>query len=254
MDKSKIFICDDFYYGDSTMEKGRKIYYSFHDLPQRTYEAPYTHEYPISKGFSKTELTHLLIAMGTLTIAFSFAFAEGVGGIINGVDLYSVLQVIPLSFFGILTAFFFHELAHRFVARKYNLWAEFRMYPQGLLFALIFGVLFGFVFAIPGAVHIRGQADGIKMGRIAAAGPLTNILIATITFPLYMIFSESFIGTIFGFMCFVNVFLGVFNLIPFGPLDGKKILRWNAIAWAFLLIIGAIIFSLIWPRMPAIIT
>ncbi|ENO12473.1 Peptidase family M50, partial [Thermoplasmatales archaeon SCGC AB-539-C06] len=55
-------------------------------------------------------------------------------------------------------------------------------------------------------------------------------------------------------LCFVNVFLGVFNLIPFGPLDGKKILRWNAIAWAFLLIIGAIIFSLIWPRMPAIIT
>ncbi|EMR73019.1 hypothetical protein MCGE09_00547 [Thaumarchaeota archaeon SCGC AB-539-E09] len=118
MDESKIFICNDFYYGDLTMEKGRKIYHSFHDIPQRTYEAPYAHEYPISKGFSKTELTHLLIAMGTLTIAFSFAFAAGIGGIINGVDLYSVLQVIPLSFFGILSAFFFHELAHRFVARK----------------------------------------------------------------------------------------------------------------------------------------
>ena len=34
------------------------------------------------------------------------------------------------------------------------------------------------------------------------------------------------------FAFFINLYLGAFNLIPFGPLDGKKIYEVNRLAWS----------------------
>ncbi|MFW6375859.1 MAG: hypothetical protein ACOCZJ_01720, partial [Thermoplasmatota archaeon] len=37
-----------------------------------------------------------------------------------------------------------------------------------------------------------------------------------------------FIGALLGFVSYVNLFIGGFNLLPFGPLDGRKIFSWSA--------------------------
>jgi Zn-dependent protease len=234
------------------MPPERKIYNSFHDIPPREYMYFPKGTLDVGKPgkFSRIEITHLLISIGILTIAFAFALSGNnlIIGVRNGFRIDNLVFYIPLSFLGILTAFFFHELSHKFMAQKHGLWAEFRMFPQGLYLALFLGMVTPFVFAAPGAVMFRGGSRTYETGQIATAGPLANIIIAMITFPLYLyVFYNTPIGTIFGFICLINAFLAMFNLLPFGPLDGVKIIRWNATAWIIMLIVAISILMTIMP-------
>jgi Zn-dependent protease len=158
---------------------------------------------------------------------------------------------IPLSFLGITTAFFFHELSHKFMAQKHGLWSEFRMFPQGLFLALLLGILTPFVFAAPGAVMFQGGAKTHETGKIAASGPLANIIIAFVAFILYfLVFYES---QIVGFVCLINSFMATFNLLPLGPLDGIKIIKWNATIWSIMLISSTIVLTLVFIKISIMI-
>ncbi|MCK5636905.1 MAG: hypothetical protein KAH91_05725, partial [Thermoplasmatales archaeon] len=156
------------------MAEKRKIYTSFHDVPVRDYM--YFPKGTLEAGkpgkFSRIEATHILISILVLTIAFSFWIS---GGLIFNRNLDLIIRSIPYAFAGVLTAFFFHELSHKFMAQKYGLWAEYRFFPLGLLLALILSVCTGFVFAAPGAVMFMGGSRYHETGRIAMAGPLANI-------------------------------------------------------------------------------
>ena len=224
------------------IKQEKKIYTSFHDIPVRDYMYFPKGTLEVGKPgkFSRIEITHLLISIFVLTIAFSFALSENnlLNGLSAGFKFDNLTLFIPLSFLGITTAFFFHELSHKFMAQKHGLWSEYRMFPQGLILALFFGILTPFVFAAPGAVMFRGGAKTHETGQIAASGPGANIIIALITFFLYTsIFYESQIGIIIKFIFLINAFIATFNLLPFGPLDGIKIIRWNAVVWIIMFII-----------------
>ena len=210
----------------------RRVYYSFHDMPFEESNRGVSSPSPAIK-FSRKEIIHILIAMGVLTIAFSFAMTPG-GAIRNPIV---ALNTIPLAFLAIVTAFFCHEIAHKYMGQKYGYWSEFRMYPQGLLFALFLGVFLGVVFAAPGAVQIFGSPNREQSGKISAAGPTMNIIIASILFPV-SIFGSGVIGQIAFFVAYINAFLALFNLLPFGPLDGAKIFYWKKEIWIGLFIVG----------------
>lgn len=233
------------------MVEERKIYTSFHDIPPREYM--YFPKGTLEPGrpgrFSGIEVTHLLISMIVLTLAFSFALT---GNYIYNFDLDSMLSFIPISFLGIVTAFFFHEISHKFMAQKYGLWAEYRMFPMGLLLALFLAVFTGIVFAAPGAVMFRGDTRNFETGRIAVAGPLANLVIAAVTFPLYLFvfYEESTLNKVVGFICLINAFLATFNLLPFGPLDGAKVIRWNVNIWILLFISAVAMTMFIFLRFP----
>jgi len=216
--------------------KKRKIYYSFHDIPssQHGFDYPYAYSYGEPRGlhFSKTEIRHILIAMLTLAFAFSTIFIS------QGLDIISAIAV---GFLGIVSSFLLHELGHKFTAQRFGMWAEFRSYPMGLLIVIIFMLIsistgFPIIFAAPGAVYIMGSAGRKEIGIVSIAGPLVNFMIALILLPLAFIFYESTIGSFFGLICFINSLLAVFNMIPFGPLDGRKVIEWNALIWATLMI------------------
>ena len=213
----------------------RKIYYSFQDMPgSQPYQPQYTTKMQGMK-FSQTEIIQILIALGVLTIAFAFALAPNP----PYQNINSAINNIPLAFLAIITAFMCHELAHKYIAQRYGYWSEFRMYPQGLLFALLFGVVFGFVFAAPGAVTVLGNPTKEEYGKMAIAGPLTNIIIGSVAISIWITI-PGFISTIAFFIGFVNIFLGLFNLLPFGPMDGMKIFRWKPEVW-----IGAFITTIL---------
>jgi Zn-dependent protease len=92
---------------------------------------------------------------------------------------------------------------HKFVSERYGFQAAFRMWPQGLMLALVLSAFTGFVFAAPGATYIEGY--GIKTkenGIISLAGPLTNIVIALLFAPLLffnggvpILFEAGFLGS-----------------------------------------------------------
>ncbi len=190
---------------------------------------------------SDTEKKHLLIALGVLTLAFAISFSGGIYGIMSpGFPIF-----LGISFLSVGTAFLFHELAHRKLARKYGCWAEFRMWTWGLMMALILSITLGVVFAAPGAVMIQGHITKDQNGKISAAGPLTNWVVGAIflagSFALSLL-NFSLGSFILAFVSFVNLFIGGFNLLPFGPLDGYKIFSWNTTYYLFMvaLIIGTL--------------
>ena len=201
--------------------------------------------------FSRREIIHLIFAISVLTVAFSFPLSQS-KLFFGTIRIDALLVSLPISFFGIFTAFFVHELAHKFMAQKFGLWSEFRMFFGGLFLSIFLALFTGIVFTAPGAVVFRGEPRPFEMGRIAAAGSAANVIIAAGALPLYLFvfFTHDFTGKLLGFVCLVNGLLATFNLLPFSQLDGAKVIRWNGIIWAVLFICAVVITIVILPRLP----
>src|ERR687886_734500 len=176
-------------------------------------------------SFSKTEIKHLLLATGLVTaVGLSF-------------NHYRHISVEFLLIF--ISAFLVHELAHKFLAQSYGSWAEFRTDLYGIMVTAISAIPFiPFKFIAPGAVMI-GLSDKSRFGRVALIGPLTNIvmgfsfILATYIFPnyLYLYSGASF-----------NGWIALFNLLPFGVLDGQKIFDWDKIVWGITIVLATTLF------------
>lgn len=74
--------------------------------------------------------------------------------------------------------------------------------------------------------NLRGNPR-VGMGLTAAAGPFSNLVLATLTaIPLRLGLSlPDFLGTFLRTVVITNVGLAVFNLIPLPPLDGFNVLQ-----------------------------
>jgi len=174
--------------------------------------------------FSYKEIKHLIIAsllvIGVgLSIGF-YAFTFTRQGILHMAILAFILT----------TSFFIHEIAHKIIAQKTGLWAEFRLTLWGSLLTIVFMIL-PVIFKIisPGAVMISGSAKRHEIGKISIVGPLTNIILAC-SFIGLMFLSPTY-NWIFIIGALFNSYIALFNLIPFGILDGFKVFNWNKIIW-----------------------
>jgi Zn-dependent protease len=175
--------------------------------------------------FSITEIKHLLLGV-LLTLAIGFSMP-----IYWRPELYSsplLLSALAIVFTG---SFMIHELAHKMTAQRHGLWAEFRVTMFGALITLL-SIISPFKIIAPGAVMVGGVAGRKTIGRTAIAGPLTNISLALIFLILTTILPSNTMTFVFYFGLLINSFVALFNLIPFGVLDGFKVFFWNKPIWA----------------------
>lgn len=136
-----------------------------------------------------------------------------------------------------------HEYAHGFVAyklgdptAKYSGRLSLNPFSHIDPFGAICMVLFRFGWAKPvpiNPMYFKDRKKGTAL--VSLAGPLANIALAflsAVIFALYIVFLapyiwsplSSFISELFMQLALLNISFAIFNLIPFPPLDGGKIL------------------------------
>ncbi len=185
--------------------------------------------------FSKIEIRDISIAILVLSVSFTLIY-RGNRGFFSDDYVTNILCWFGVSFLFVITSFMMHEMGHKFTAQRFGAWSEFRMYPIGLLICLI-SSMFGFLFAMPGAVYINGYITEEQNGRISVAGPAVNIVLCAIALVVAILFGGAYtkVGAILLVLAHLNSFLAVFNMLPIGPLDGGKILKWNGLVYGVMI-------------------
>ncbi len=208
-------------------------------------EPSYSITYTLGPGYapivrhpltSPTEIRDISAAIIALTAAFYL--------ILHGPNGSDALYYLGLSALSVVAGFLVHEMSHKFVARRYGCWAEFRASYQMLGLAIITS-FFRFLFAAPGAVMIAGNVDKERNGKISLAGPASNLIIAAICIAAaYLTSGTGFVFKALVGLSFFSVFLGGFNMIPIMPFDGAKIWHWSKPVYAVTLVAAGLLYLL----------
>ena len=178
-------------------------------------------------SFSKRELRDLAVAWVALGAAFTIFIDRSIAeaAVRGTVDPSTAALALGVSLATVGVAFLLHELAHKVVAVRFGQVAAFKA-DYGMLFLAVMSAFAGFLFAAPGAVVHRGRITARENGLIALAGPVTNIGLAAVFLPL-MLFGPGLLGLVGQRGVSINLLLAGFNMIPYGPLDGKKVIGWS---------------------------
>lgn len=149
------------------------------------------------------------------------------------------LSVIPYVAITLMVAFTFHELAHAYVAYRFGdptakkqgrltLNPLQHLDPIGTLLIFIAG--FGWARPVPVNRHFfkKPRLAGVL---VSVAGPLSNFVLASIGYIIEYGLVRAGFNITDNFYTFIYVFiqlnivLFIFNLLPFPPLDGYRIIE-----------------------------
>ena len=151
------------------------------------------------------------------------------------------LEELPFVVIALVLAFTVHEFAHAYVAYKFGdttakdqgrltLNPIQHLDPIGTILILVAG--FGWARPVP-VRRSRFKNPRLAGVLVSVAGPLSNFLIAFIAFGIFYFFVgvtgvsgiPPFVIDLLQMIVELNILLFVFNLLPFPPLDGYRIIE-----------------------------
>lgn len=146
-----------------------------------------------------------LVAYSLATVQFPLQYPGWGDGLYWGIGILT-----SILFLGSVLA---HELSHAVVARR-----------LGVTVSRITLFVFGGA-ATMEAEPMRPRDEAL----IAGAGPLSSLVIGLGLVVIDLLVAQEQVAALVGWLAFINISLGAFNLVPGFPMDGGRILR--ALLW-----------------------
>ncbi|MEN2975442.1 MAG: AN1-type zinc finger domain-containing protein [Candidatus Caldarchaeales archaeon] len=198
----------------------------------------------IARRRSLTEFGHIMVSVILVAL---------VGTSLIGYSSYIFMRphIVLIYLAGFTLSYLLHELAHRIVARRNNVKAYFKLDPIGSLLTLVSALpMLPIKFISPGAVVLSTPTTMKVVGSVAYWGPATNLILSIILYILSSVLKTLLmpleVYNILMVLAKFNAFISLFNLIPLGPFDGLKIIRWSMIRWATLFSPSLILLIFTW--------
>lgn len=159
----------------------------------------------------KLHITFLLILP---FIAFAFATSPAPLGFSNVPDLWIRIGLSLIGAILLFVCVLIHELAHSYIAVH-----------NGIKIGGITLFLFGGV----SEMEDIPRNPGVEM-LMAFVGPAISVVLGVIFAAIYFLVPgmrdpASYIGTMIALLAYMNIALGIFNILPAFPMDGGRVLR-----------------------------
>jgi Zn-dependent protease/CBS domain-containing protein len=159
---------------------------------------------------------HITLLLVLPMFAYLFAISPqpfGFEGVEPPITRYGLSAMVAILLFA---SILLHELAHSYLAKRY-----------GVNIESITLFLFGGVSAMEEMPRKPGQE-----AKMAFAGPLMSLIIGSVCLLAYRYpissnptLSENSVYQILWIIGYMNIILGIFNLLPAFPMDGGRVLR-----------------------------
>ena len=176
---------------------------------------------PFLAGFSSLEL--LVIVIASVFLGAAFLITKKIEFDVGNIMLYLLIA-------GLATIL--HDLTHRYAAYRYKATTEYQFWLLGTVIMFVTAFLFGLAYGAPGRTLIKDSNKlGVKEQAIVAlSGPVMSFAVTLAFFLLVPIGGWFKVIGLLGVS--MNLLSAVYGLMPFDPMDGKKVYGWKKAAWA----------------------
>lgn len=174
-----------------------------------------------------TEVLAFVLGTATLTFCFSYAIAGATTEIVN---------VAPLAFMTVAVVELVYWLSMEVAARSLGIWAEYRVWPVGIVMLLVFTLAFRSPFCVAGRSEFKcARPTKRSVGLVSLSGPVACLLLAGV-FTMLLSLGFAQLGSLGVLVCITKA---TFDLIPAPPMGGKEIFDWNKIIWLMFILPSA---------------
>lgn len=171
-----------------------------------------------------------ILYMGIITVALAYIFMDLIKPknteffIYNnkGFDWEAFKFAILIAAPGVII----HELGHKFAGLYFGYPASFEIYWFGLILGLFLKIIKSpFILLAPAYVTLGIISNPAHLAIIAFAGPFVNLVLFLVSYIALNKFKLTRKQAEFFYLTKqINMVLFIFNMIPFPPLDGSKVL------------------------------